>query len=108
MRKALENILETYSHLIGEERKLLSIASQAGDEVTVALMSDYLKEQENGLDADRLTATSKPSWHIKSKETQFTVIVSLFFFTTSEWIHIYFITISSVKSQPPSIPLDKA
>ena len=44
--KALENILETYSHLIGEERKLLSIVSQAGDEVTVALMSDYLKEQE--------------------------------------------------------------
>ena len=44
--KALENILETYSHLIGEERKLLSSASQAGDEVTVALMSDYLKEQE--------------------------------------------------------------
>lgn len=44
--KALENILETYGHLIGEERKLLSIASQAGDEVTVALMSDYLKEQE--------------------------------------------------------------
>lgn len=44
--KALENILETYSHLIDEERKLLSIASQAGDEVTVALMSDYLKEQE--------------------------------------------------------------
>ena len=42
----VENILETYSHLIGEERKLLSIASQAGDEVTVALMSDYLKEQE--------------------------------------------------------------
>lgn len=44
--KALENILETHSHLIGEERKLLSIVSQAGDEVTVALMSDYLKEQE--------------------------------------------------------------
>ena len=44
--KALENILETYSHLISEESKLLSIASQAGDEVTVALMSDYLKEQE--------------------------------------------------------------
>lgn len=44
--EALKNILETYSHFIGEERKLLSIASQAGDEVTVALMSDYLKEQE--------------------------------------------------------------
>lgn len=44
--EALRNILETYSHFIGEERKLLSAASQASDEVTVALMSDYLKEQE--------------------------------------------------------------
>ena len=44
--EALNHVLETLSHLIGEERNLLSIASQAGDEVTVALMSDYLKEQE--------------------------------------------------------------
>ena len=44
--EALKNILETYSHFIAEERKLLAIASQAGDEATVALMSDYLKEQE--------------------------------------------------------------
>lgn len=44
--EALKNILETYSYFIGEERNLLSIASQAGDEATVALMSDYLKEQE--------------------------------------------------------------
>lgn len=44
--EALNHVLETLSHLIGEERKLLSIASQAEDEVTVALMSDYLKEQE--------------------------------------------------------------
>ncbi|KAA2659630.1 DNA starvation/stationary phase protection protein, partial [Alistipes onderdonkii] len=29
-----------------EERKLLALASEAGDEATVALMSDYLKEQE--------------------------------------------------------------
>lgn len=43
---ALKNILETYGYLIGEERNLLSVASQAGDEATVALMSDYLKEQE--------------------------------------------------------------
>ena len=43
---ALEHILNTIGHLIGEERKILSIASQAGDEVTVALVSDYLKEQE--------------------------------------------------------------
>ena len=44
--EALGHILETYSHLIEEERKLLSLASANGDEVTVALMSDYLKEQE--------------------------------------------------------------
>ena len=32
---------------IAEERKLLSLASESGDEgATVALMSDYLKEQE--------------------------------------------------------------
>ena len=44
--EALNNILETYSHFIVEERKLLAVASQAGDEATVAVMSDYLKEQE--------------------------------------------------------------
>ena len=44
--EALKNILDTYGYLIGEERKLLSLASEAGDEATVALMSDYLKEQE--------------------------------------------------------------
>jgi len=44
--EALGNILETYSYLIAEERKLLSLASEVNDEVTVALMSDYLKEQE--------------------------------------------------------------
>ena len=44
--EALNNILETYSYLIAEERKLLSLASEVNDEVTVALMSDYLKEQE--------------------------------------------------------------
>jgi len=44
--EALKHILDTYGLLIGEERKLLSLASEAGDEVTVALMSDYLKEQE--------------------------------------------------------------
>ncbi len=44
--EALNNVLETYSYFIGEERKLLAIASQAGDEGTVAMMSDYLREQE--------------------------------------------------------------
>lgn len=44
--EALENILGTYSQFVAEERKLLSLASETGDEATVALMSDYLKEQE--------------------------------------------------------------
>lgn len=44
--EALGHILETYSFLIAEERKLLSLASANNDEVTVAMMSDYLKEQE--------------------------------------------------------------
>lgn len=43
---AVKNILETLSYLIGEERKALAQASEAEDEVTVALLSDYLKEQE--------------------------------------------------------------
>ena len=44
--EALKNILVSYKYLIGEERTILSLASEAGDEVTVALLSDYLKEQE--------------------------------------------------------------
>lgn len=44
--EALENILDTYAHLIGEERKVLTLADGVNDEATVALMSDYLKEQE--------------------------------------------------------------
>ena len=44
--EALNNVLETISYFIGEERNLLKAAWEAGDEVTVALMSDYLKEQE--------------------------------------------------------------
>ncbi|MDD2438438.1 MAG: DNA starvation/stationary phase protection protein [Massilibacteroides sp.] len=43
---ALKNILDTYGYLIGEERKLLALAGEVDDEATVALMSDYLKEQE--------------------------------------------------------------
>ena len=43
---AIGHILSTYSYLIGEERKVLEAASAANDEGTVALMSDYLKEQE--------------------------------------------------------------
>lgn len=44
--EALQHILDTYALLIEEERKLLALASDCKDESTVALMSDYLKEQE--------------------------------------------------------------
>ena len=44
--EALKNILDSYRYFISEERKLLSLASEVKDEVTVALMSDYLKGQE--------------------------------------------------------------
>lgn len=44
--KILENVLNTTSYFIECERNILSLASEAGDEVTVALMGDYLKEQE--------------------------------------------------------------
>lgn len=43
---AIGNILETLGLLIAQERGILSDASEAGDEATVALMSDYLSEQE--------------------------------------------------------------
>ena len=44
--KALTNIEETFRHFISEERKLLSVASEASDEVTVSMLSDLLKKQE--------------------------------------------------------------
>ena len=44
--QAIKNIMDTYGYLMDAERNILKTASEAGDEVTVALMSDYLKEQE--------------------------------------------------------------
>ena len=39
-------VLDTLKLFIAEERQLLKFASENGDEVTVAMMSDYLKAQE--------------------------------------------------------------
>lgn len=44
--EGMDSVLNTLKSLIRQERKVLSAASEADDEVTVALMSDYLKEQE--------------------------------------------------------------
>ncbi|MBO4984235.1 MAG: DNA starvation/stationary phase protection protein [Bacteroides sp.] len=43
---AVDNILETYRHLIREERKLIDVANEANDVVTADLLTGYLKEQE--------------------------------------------------------------
>jgi starvation-inducible DNA-binding protein len=45
-RKAMQNILDSFSNLISLEREILELSSEAGDEGTNALMSDYIREQE--------------------------------------------------------------
>ena len=44
--EAVDHILGTYGYLIGEERKVIELANEAGDDVTADLMTSYLKEQE--------------------------------------------------------------
>ena len=46
IKEVSDNILETYGYLIGEERKIIELANEAGDDVTADLMTGYLKEQE--------------------------------------------------------------
>lgn len=41
-----DNLFATYKTLIARERQIVELASEAGDEATVALMDDYLKSQE--------------------------------------------------------------
>lgn len=41
-----QNILNTYKVLIARERSILNTASEMNDESTVALMSDFIREQE--------------------------------------------------------------
>lgn len=44
--RAISNIFDTLKTLIAQERVVLGVAQEANDEVTVALMGDYLAEQE--------------------------------------------------------------
>ena len=39
-------MLETEKQLIAQERVVLAAAQEAGDETTVAMVSDWLREQE--------------------------------------------------------------
>lgn len=44
--KAVGNILDSFKTIISLQRELLTLAGEAGDEGTNALMSDYLRAQE--------------------------------------------------------------
>lgn len=45
-KEIVKRILDSFTTLMARERKVLDMAGKAKDEVTVAIMSDYLKEQE--------------------------------------------------------------
>ena len=45
-KQGMGYVIDVLKLLIAQEREILSSASKAGDEVTVSMMSDYLKEQE--------------------------------------------------------------
>lgn len=45
-KEAVEQLLHAFSKLIAQQRELLQLASNAQDEATNALMSDYIREQE--------------------------------------------------------------
>lgn len=45
-KTAVKHILDSLGHLIGLERKVVELASDNEDEVTVAIMDDFLTEQE--------------------------------------------------------------
>ena len=45
-KQAVQNIVQAFQALLEVERDILSISSEANDEGTSALMSDYIREQE--------------------------------------------------------------
>lgn len=47
--EAIQHVMESTGYFLEQERKILKFASEAGDEATVAMMSDYIKEQEKQL-----------------------------------------------------------
>ena len=47
--EGVKHVMETTSYFLESEHNSLKLASEAGDEATVAMMSDYIKEQEKQL-----------------------------------------------------------
>jgi starvation-inducible DNA-binding protein len=47
--KAVQAVLDGFATLLGHERALLALSSEATDEGTNALMSDYIREQEKSV-----------------------------------------------------------
>lgn len=45
-RKSVEHVLDSFSILLGMQRDILEMAADAKDEGTVALMGDYIQQQE--------------------------------------------------------------
>lgn len=48
-REDIENIVESMSVIIKQERSIMELAGEADDEGTAALMSDYIREQEKSI-----------------------------------------------------------
>ncbi|MDX1457926.1 MAG: Dps family protein [Marinobacter sp.] len=48
-RTAVGQIVDSFAKLIGKQRELLNLAGDADDEGTVALMSDYISQQEKNV-----------------------------------------------------------
>jgi starvation-inducible DNA-binding protein len=48
-KKAVSEVVKGFSELLQLEREILLLASEANDEGTSALMSDYIREQEKTL-----------------------------------------------------------
>ncbi|MDD3078463.1 MAG: DNA starvation/stationary phase protection protein [Paludibacter sp.] len=44
--EGLVQVLDSLKYFIGSERAALTVADEAGDEATAAMMSDYIREQE--------------------------------------------------------------
>lgn len=45
-KPAIDAVLQGFKYLIAKQRETLELAAELGDEATVAMMSDYISEQE--------------------------------------------------------------